>query len=127
MSKGSNFKPVLRKNGMKMMRVNPEPLVLDFDETVMILFDVTYDDRFCGEELKTAKSVKRNLAYGASKYNYFGGWLEESPENLDNAHEMFEHKSDTSLLEHYYKCREAVRKYFTWELEDWERKVVEEE
>ena len=101
---GSNFKPSKRANGKMMMRVNPEPQVIDFDTAVQYLFDDTYADNPDG--WKTKAEVQRRLARVASKMNYIG-WLEDSPENLDVAHEYFQDD-----LEHYYRCREVIRKFF---------------
>lgn len=114
---GSNFKPCKRTNGKMMMRVNPEPQVIDFDTAVQYLFDCTHQD--FPEGWKTKGEVQRRLARTASKVNYVG-YLEDSPENLEEAKEWFE-ESDSEYsqlrLEHYYRCRDIIRKHFP-DLED---------
>ena len=110
MSKGSNFKPCMRKNGKIMMRVNPEPVIIDFDTAVQFLFYGSHWEY----PVKTKKNIQERIARVASYYNYHG-YIEDTPQNYEEALEWYGNSNsgyDSKRLYHYMNCQMLIEKYF---------------
>lgn len=101
-SYGKNWKPCLRENGKVMMRVNPEPVVLDLNEIVDALTYRAFDYSEYGEILSSNKTqLKEMIQSIANDFSYLQSGYELSYYHRDAAWELYQSRIKAHVIKHF--------------------------
>ena len=99
---GKNWQPCMRTNGKVMMRVNPEPVILDLEDIVNSLtywsFDFAEYDKIISSNKTQLKAFIQQIANYYS-YNYDG--YELSYHDDDAAWELYHSRIKAHVIKHF--------------------------
>jgi len=99
---GKNWEPCLRENGKVMMRVNPEPVILDLDEIVDSLTYRAFDYAQYGEILSSnKKQLKEMIQSIANDFSYLHSGYELSYHDDDAAWELYHSRIKAHVIKHF--------------------------
>lgn len=99
---GKNWQPCLRQNGKVMMRVNPEPVILDLDEIVDALTYRAFDYAQYEEILSSNKTqLKEMIQSIANDFSYLQDGYESSYHNDDAAWESYHFDIKAHVIKHF--------------------------
>lgn len=99
---GKNWQPCLRQNGKVMMRVNPEPVILDLDEIVDALTYRAFDYAQYEEILSSNKTqLKEMIQSIANDFSYLQSGYELSYHDDDAAWELYQSRIKAHVIKHF--------------------------
>lgn len=98
---GKNWQPCLRENGKIMMRVNPEPVILDLDGIVNALTYRAFDYSEYGEILSSNKTQLKEMIQSIANDLSYLHHYELSYHNDDAAWELYESSIKAHVIKHF--------------------------
>ncbi|QDP51860.1 MAG: hypothetical protein GOVbin4206_27 [Prokaryotic dsDNA virus sp.] len=111
MSKGKEWEVCMRRNGSIMMKVNVDPVIMDRDTCISVLYDsVSWKEN---EVIKTMKKKGlKDILKQQARYLAYYGYIEHAPPNRKELIEENERYKDTWSLEKWDMVARVFDRHF---------------